>query len=156
MSERNISYEILEHIGVISRYESGWNKELNLISWNGGVAKYDIRDWDHHHERMGRGLTLHSDEMRRLIDLYLTNNSQKAIERGRAVEEERRERRAEHRREYQEKSGQNTGQERQEDAEDIPQAADTDFDRAEELSGEEISCAAADNGDCLQEEHLPF
>lgn len=100
MSEKNITFEIVEHLGVISRYDSGWNKELNLISWNGAVAKYDVRDWDPHHERMGRGLTLYEDEMRKLTGLYLSNNSRKAVEKGRAIEEGRKERRQEQRRAY--------------------------------------------------------
>nr|WP_318028343.1 hypothetical protein [Mycoplasmopsis bovis] len=30
-------------------------KELNLISWNGGEAKYDIRDWNNDHSRSKQG-----------------------------------------------------------------------------------------------------
>lgn len=43
MPERNndITYEILEHLGTISNWDSGWNRELNLISWNGAKPKYD-------------------------------------------------------------------------------------------------------------------
>ena len=29
-----LKYEIVEHIGVIGENARGWNKELNLISWN--------------------------------------------------------------------------------------------------------------------------
>ena len=67
--EREVTFEIKEFIGVISSYPTGWNKELNLVSWNGGTAKYDIRDWDPEHEHMSRGVTLHEKEMRKLIDL---------------------------------------------------------------------------------------
>ena len=100
MTERNnnITYEIVEYIGAISSWESGWTRELNLISWNGAKPKYDIREWDEKHDRMSKGITLHPWEMRNLVDLYLTNNSGKAVEAGRAREAERRERRAEHRR----------------------------------------------------------
>lgn len=100
MPERNnnITYEIVEYIGAISSWESGWTRELNLISWNGAKPKYDIREWDEKHDRMSKGITLHPWEMRNLVDLYLTNNSEKAVEAGRAREAERRERRAEHRR----------------------------------------------------------
>lgn len=100
MPERNnnITYEIVEYIGAISSWESGWTRELNLISWNGAKPKYDIREWDEKHDRMSKGITLHPWEMRNLVDLYLTNNSEKAVETGRAREAERRERRAEHRR----------------------------------------------------------
>ena len=54
MPDNTFTFEIREHLGVIARYESGWRKELNLVSWNGGAPKYDVRDWDPHHERMSR------------------------------------------------------------------------------------------------------
>lgn len=68
-ADREISYQIVEQIGVISTYSTGWNKELNLVSWNGGQPKYDIRDWDPDHEHMSRGVTLHEKEMRQIFDL---------------------------------------------------------------------------------------
>ncbi len=92
MPERNITFEIQEHLGVITRFESGWNRELNIISWNGGPAKYDLRDWDEHHERMRKGLTLFEDEMRKLVSLYLGYNNQKAVEKGREAEAQRKSR----------------------------------------------------------------
>lgn len=79
MQERNITYEIKEHLGVIKEYDTGWKKELNMISWNGAVTKYDIRDWDENHERMSRGITLHPGEMRTVVDLYLADNNKKAL-----------------------------------------------------------------------------
>ena len=66
--EQEFSFEIVEHIGVISKTITGWNKELNIVSWN-GRKKYDLRDWDENHERMSRGITLTADEMRQLITL---------------------------------------------------------------------------------------
>ena len=51
-------YEIVEELGVISENASGWTRELNLISWNGGNPKYDIRDWAPEHEKMGKGIGL--------------------------------------------------------------------------------------------------
>ncbi|MBQ9066083.1 MAG: hypothetical protein IJ133_00950 [Clostridia bacterium] len=56
-------YEITEEIGVLSENARGWTKELNMVSWNGGKPKYDIRDWAPEHERMGKGVTLSEDEM---------------------------------------------------------------------------------------------
>lgn len=67
--DREVHFEILEHIGVLSTYSTGWNKELNIVSWNGGQPKYDIRDWDLDHEHMSRGVTLHEKEMRQIFDL---------------------------------------------------------------------------------------
>ena len=93
MPDRKITYEIQEHFGTIARYDGGWNKELNLISWNGGAAKFDIREWDEHHERMKRGVTLTPWEMRRVVDLYIARNNDAAVARGRAIEAERNARR---------------------------------------------------------------
>jgi hypothetical protein len=64
-----VVYEIKEHIGVITAFPTGWNKELNVVAWNEGVPKYDIRDWDAEHEHMSRGVTLHNVEMKRVIEL---------------------------------------------------------------------------------------
>ncbi len=66
----NITYEIVEHIGIISENAtSGWKKELNLISWNNGNPKYDIRDWAPNHEKMGKGITITADEAWELSEL---------------------------------------------------------------------------------------
>ncbi|MBC6679584.1 YdbC family protein [Zhenpiania hominis] len=64
-----IVFEIKERIGIITEYPTGWNKELNLVSWNGNAPKYDIRDWDPEHEHMSRGITFHPKEIRTLIAL---------------------------------------------------------------------------------------
>ena len=65
----DIKYEIAKEIGVLSESPKGWTKELNLISWNGGRAKYDIRDWAPEHEKMGKGVTLNKEEAENLIEL---------------------------------------------------------------------------------------
>ena len=59
----DIKYDIIKEIGVLSENAKGWRKELNLISWNGGAAKYDIRDWAPDHEKMGKGTTLTEEEI---------------------------------------------------------------------------------------------
>lgn len=64
-----IKYEIIEELGVLSESAKGWTKELNLISWNGGAPKYDIRDWAPEHEKMGKGVTLNEDEAKKLVEL---------------------------------------------------------------------------------------
>lgn len=65
----DIKYEIKEELGEIGTNSSGWTKELNLISWNGGAEKYDIRDWSPDHEKMGKGITLTKEEALRLKEL---------------------------------------------------------------------------------------
>ncbi len=62
----DIKYEIVEEIAVISENSKGWRKELNLVSWNDGEPKYDIRDWSPDHEKMGKGITLTEEEARQL------------------------------------------------------------------------------------------
>jgi hypothetical protein len=66
MSE--FKFEIIQNFGVISTSSRGWTKELNLVSWNGRPPKYDIREWDPDHEKMGKGLTFSEDEIQILKD----------------------------------------------------------------------------------------
>jgi hypothetical protein len=61
-----VTFNIEENIGEISSNAKGWTKELNLVSWNGGTAKYDIRDWSPDHEKMGKGITLTEAEAKAL------------------------------------------------------------------------------------------
>ena len=42
--DRDVTFEIIDHLGALATYPTGWRKELNLVSWNGGAPKYDIRD----------------------------------------------------------------------------------------------------------------
>ncbi|WP_195468136.1 PC4/YdbC family ssDNA-binding protein [Clostridium sp. D43t1_170807_H7] len=65
----DIKFEIKETVGVIAESAKGWKKELNLISWNGKEAKYDLREWAPKHEKMGKGVTLTKDELKLLKDL---------------------------------------------------------------------------------------
>ncbi|MEW9095269.1 MAG: PC4/YdbC family ssDNA-binding protein [Clostridiaceae bacterium] len=65
----DIKYEIKENLGTISESSKGWVKELNLISWNEKEAKYDIRDWDSEHKKMGKGVTLTVEELKKLKEI---------------------------------------------------------------------------------------
>lgn len=65
----DFKYDIVEHIGVLSENAKGWTKELNLISWNGAAPKYDIRDWAPEHEKMGKGVTLTTEEVQKLKEI---------------------------------------------------------------------------------------
>lgn len=64
-----IKFDIKQHLGVLSASNRGWKKELNLVSWNGGNAKLDLRDWDETHEKMGKGVTLTPEEAEKLYEL---------------------------------------------------------------------------------------
>jgi hypothetical protein len=54
---------------VLSRSASGWEKELNLVSWNERDPKYDLRDWSPDGEKMGKGVTLSKEELQALKEL---------------------------------------------------------------------------------------
>ena len=62
----HIKFEIKETIGVLSISSKGWTKELNLVSWNDKEPKYDLREWDPAHEKMGKGITLTAEELKKL------------------------------------------------------------------------------------------
>lgn len=62
----DIKYEIIEHVAVLAESTKGWTKEFNLISWNDKPAKYDIREWAPDHAKMGKGVTLSSEEVEKL------------------------------------------------------------------------------------------
>lgn len=66
MAERELKFELINEIGVVSSSKSGWKKELNRVSWNGAEPKYDLRDWGPDHSKMGKGVTLTEEELREL------------------------------------------------------------------------------------------
>ena len=64
---KEIQYEIIKEIAVLSTSESGYTKEINLISWNGKEPKYDIRSFSPNREKCGKGITLTVDEAATLL-----------------------------------------------------------------------------------------
>jgi len=65
----DIKFEIIKKIGILSKSDKGWAKELNLISWNDREPKYDIRDWSPDGKTMGKGVTLSEQELASLREL---------------------------------------------------------------------------------------
>lgn len=66
---KDINYEIVKHIGIVYvNPKSKWTRELNLISWNGKPAKYDLRDWAPNHERLGKGISVTREEAVRVLE----------------------------------------------------------------------------------------
>ena len=61
-----LKFEITERIGVLSENAKGWTKELNKVSWNEREPKYDMREWNTDHSRMGKGITLTDEEVETL------------------------------------------------------------------------------------------
>lgn len=44
----------------------GWERQLNMVSWNGNPPKYDIRDWSPDGSRMAKGISLTEEELKTL------------------------------------------------------------------------------------------
>lgn len=62
--KEDIKFEIKEHFcDMGTRSEKGWVTEFNLVSWNDGEPKYDIRAWNEDHTHMGKGITLTEEQM---------------------------------------------------------------------------------------------
>jgi hypothetical protein len=64
---KDIQYEIVKEIAVLSTSDSGYTKEINLISWNGKEPKYDIRSFSPNREKCGKGITLTETEVEKLL-----------------------------------------------------------------------------------------
>ena len=74
-----IECEIIESYGIFSQgvHSKGihspgsrsWNKEVNLVSWNGRPAKLDIRNWQRDHSRCGKGIAITREEAEELVKL---------------------------------------------------------------------------------------
>lgn len=65
----DIKFVIIKKIGVLSKSEKGWAKELNLVSWNDRDPKYDIREWSPDGQTMSKGVTLTKEELVALKEL---------------------------------------------------------------------------------------
>ena len=84
MADKNdITFEIVEHNGVIdeiSNRDEKWTKEVNVVAWNGGKPKIDVRAWNSSHDRMSRGITLTEDQAMKmtkaLVDRYRARSAQ--------------------------------------------------------------------------------
>ena len=60
------TYEVTERIAVLSTNARGWERQLNMVSWNGNPPKYDIRDWSPDGSRMAKGISLTEEELKTL------------------------------------------------------------------------------------------
>ena len=70
-SDDQFFFTMVEELGVLAMHESGWNREVNIVSWNGRPSKVDIRDWSPGHKRMSKGVTLRVDEALRMTQILI-------------------------------------------------------------------------------------
>lgn len=75
MSNERISYRIIANVGILAKRPNYWSKEVNVVSWNEGPAKLDIREWSPDHDKMSKGITLTVEETQRLLDSVLARDA---------------------------------------------------------------------------------
>ena len=63
MADSKFEFKIIREVAVLSTSSRGWNRELNVVAWNKGKPKWEIRDWAPNHERAGKGIGLSSEEV---------------------------------------------------------------------------------------------
>lgn len=74
MAKKEFSYEIVKNLGILSTNKSGWNREVNVVRWNEGKRKIDIRDWAPDHSKMGKGCSMTAEEVAILREILEEND----------------------------------------------------------------------------------
>jgi hypothetical protein len=64
-----VTFEVVDELGVLSEGKSGWTKQVNIVKWNNGQPKLDIRDWNEDRSKMGKGITLSYEESQLLKEI---------------------------------------------------------------------------------------
>lgn len=59
---KDITYEIIEHIGVFDDSSDTWTGQVNIVSWNGNKPKIDVRYWNAEVPTKNRRVGTLSDE----------------------------------------------------------------------------------------------
>lgn len=75
MADKEFTFEIIKSLGQLSTSRSGWNREVNLVSWNGAKPKLDIRDWAPDHSKMGKGISLSDEEIAILKEILAEHDA---------------------------------------------------------------------------------
>ena len=68
--KKSFEFEIVENIAILSKGSKGWQREVNIVKWNGGEPKFDIRDWSPEHDKMGKGICLTDEELLALSNIF--------------------------------------------------------------------------------------
>lgn len=75
LPEKEYRVEILQHIGTLSERidkvdrVSKWQLELNLVSFDGRLPLYDLREWSPDHSVMKNGIRLNNSQMKKLTEI---------------------------------------------------------------------------------------
>lgn len=71
MAAKVVECKIVKHIGVIGK-SGTYQKELNVVSWNGAEPTLDLRNWKYGEDgtrRALKGILLNDDEVKKLKEL---------------------------------------------------------------------------------------
>ena len=63
-----IAFEVIEDLGTIAT-KGKYALKLQYGKWNGGDAKYDLRQWNTETGKCGKGLTLGGTELEALYEI---------------------------------------------------------------------------------------
>lgn len=66
--DNRFKYKLIKKVGVISRNQAGWTKEVNIVSYNDKKSVIDIRIWSPNN-KMSRGITIDKNDLKTLIKL---------------------------------------------------------------------------------------
>ena len=66
--DNGFKYKLIKKVGVISRNQAGWTKEVNIVSYNDKKSVIDIRIWSPNN-KMSRGITIDKKDLKTLIKL---------------------------------------------------------------------------------------
>lgn len=64
-----VTYKITSHLFSL-RSSGTFRKELNMVSWNDGAPKYDLRGWNEDHTKMTKGITFSDEEYEELVNKF--------------------------------------------------------------------------------------
>ena len=67
--QSNYDFKIIKEIGVVSEKTNGWKLELNLVSFNGRDAKYDLREWRNDHKELRSGVRFSESDLKPLMEI---------------------------------------------------------------------------------------
>lgn len=77
MAEKEFKYDIIKELATLAEPDKGYDTVVNVISWNGGKPKIDIRKWSKDREKMAKGISLSIDECYVLKELLNNINLSK-------------------------------------------------------------------------------
>ena len=67
--QSNYNFTIHKEVGIVSEKPSGWTMELNLVSFNGREAMYDLSEWNYDYTALRRGVRLSESDLASLAQL---------------------------------------------------------------------------------------